>query len=147
MRAVLPSRARFILLAVGLAVLLFGVFAWLTTRLPGMPLAAAYTVPALAVMLAAQGLSWRRKAVFVCGTTLVVVGGLLMARAAGAERLISQAAQGHLTLVGLGGSVATIAYHVFSVGVPVAAVVLFVGRRPSVLWEAPAHTSRAKSRR
>jgi hypothetical protein len=83
-------------------------------------------IPALAVIIAAQGYSWRRKAVFIAGA----FGGLL---AFGA--LISTFQLGATPVAIPGGSdIAHLPSLLFAVAFPITLVVWFAGSTPSRLW-------------
>jgi len=88
-------------------------------------------IPACAIMVAAQGVSWRRRMAFA---SVTLVGCLLieaLPALAGlpvfGDRVLSpDASQFQLATV--------FAYTTLRVVFPVAALVVFVGRRPAVLW-------------
>jgi hypothetical protein len=83
-------------------------------------------IPAIAVIVAAQGFSWRRKAAFIGGAAagLLAFGTLITVFELGAQPLGT-----------VGGSeVATLPYLLFGVVFPIALVVAFVGGEPSRLW-------------
>jgi hypothetical protein len=83
-------------------------------------------IPAIAVIIAAQGFSWRRKLAFMGGAAagLLVFGTLITVFKLGSQPLGT-----------LGGSdIANLPYLLFGVVFPIALVVAFVGGQPSRLW-------------
>jgi hypothetical protein len=98
--------------------------------------------PVIAVMLASQGHPWRRKLLFSGGTAALsillfaVVGNSFLGAAADAATSSGAFAPTDWQLA------AFVAVQVLFLGVPLAALALFVGRRPSLLWskDQPART-------
>jgi hypothetical protein len=92
-------------------------------------------IPALAVIVAAQGFSWRRKLAFVGGAAggLVLFGALVTAFQVGSRPVA----------VPGGSDVAHLPYVLFGVVFPIALVVAFVAGEPSRLWTASAREAGA----
>ena len=92
---------------------------------------------AIAVMLAAQGFSWRRRLLFAGGTAALslllyeVVAHSFLGRAASALTALDIAVPTNWQIA------AFVAVQVLFLGVPLAALALFVGRQPSRLWSKP----------
>ncbi len=86
-------------------------------------------IPAIAVIVAAQGFSWRRKLAFVGAAA----GGLLLF-----GTFVTTFQLGSRPLGVLGGAdLSTTPYVLFGVVFPVALVVAFVGGEPARLWTVP----------
>jgi hypothetical protein len=88
---------------------------------------------AIAVMLAAQGVPWKRRLLFAGSTAALslllfalVAGSFLGAAATALTESDTQATDPQLA--------AFVIVQVLFLGVPLAALALFVGRRPSRLW-------------
>jgi hypothetical protein len=116
----------------------FGLFAlwWGATNSGGRIAAllgnASFLIVPLSMVVAARGVRWIRKAAFVAGSLAVfgvveMVAGLTGVRTTAIEA-IGQEGWAPIQLAVLG-------YRAFLLTLPFAAVALFVGKRPSVLWE------------
>jgi hypothetical protein len=127
------ARARFVTLGVLFAVVLYAVF-WLLMATRPQTWQLGYVPAVIAVMLAAQGASWRRKLLFAGATlglvlllyAIVAVCGL---ESGSSSLQTSQAATGPQVIAYLATKVAFLA-------LPLAALAVFVGRRPAMLWTA-----------
>lgn len=122
----------FVVLATALSLML-GVAAW-AVRLPSgyyLMRNGLLLVPSLSVMLAAQGVAWRRKLAFTGGTLAGFVAVEVTSNALGVQAL---AADGARFGVGLGPTLVTLAYHTFLLLYPLVVLVFFVGNRPQSLW-------------
>jgi hypothetical protein len=144
LRGPVNHKARFIVLGLLYAGVLFGALQWLTLRVPSAWWL-KFAVAAVAVMLAAVGVPWRRKLLFAGVTAIVTVGLVLVMDLSGlgsaADVLASADAQ-DATNVQLA---AFALVQLFFLGAPLAALALFVGRQPSVLWTAPEGSASDKS--
>lgn len=87
-------------------------------------------VPVASAMLAAQGFSWKRKLTYAALTLGLYVLGSVIAEATGFLEIATQEANGTLAL----SSVWVVLYEVYLFTFPLALLVLFVGRTPSLLW-------------
>ena len=141
----MSHKARFVIVTLVAAAGLFALLRWLSTWWPALwslDLATA----TIAVMIAAQGVSWQRKARFVGLTAGMALGLHEVARISGLgaadSAALSPGPQGATNLQ----LAAVVAIQVFFVAVPLAALTLFVGRRPSVLWTARDVPNRGKRR-
>jgi hypothetical protein len=128
-------RVRFAVAAIAAAAVLFAVLDRLSAYWPALwSLELATAV--IAVMLAAQGIGWRRKAIFVIATAALALAlneaALLSGLGAADVAGLNPGPAGPTTPQLL----AVVAVQLLFVAVPLAALVLFVGRRPSVLWTA-----------
>lgn len=100
-----------------------------------------FVVPVLALMLAARGFGWPRKAAFLAGT---VVGFLLI------ETLASVTGVGGVAAAAPGSSAESVAfalgtlYVALVVAFPLSMLALFVGRRPTRLWSAEQEHARGR---
>ena len=129
----MSDRVRFGLLAVVFSAVLFGALRWAALSQPGLWWL-GYSTATVAVMLAAQGMSWGRRLAFAGATavTSVVACELVVNSVLGgaADALIGAGSQGPSDL--------QLAYFVLVqllfIALPLAALALFVGRRPSRLW-------------
>ena len=129
----MSPRTRFAVLAIVLAVALYATLRWV---MGGAETAwwLGYATAAVAVMLAAQGVSWTRKLLFAVGTSAVCVGLFVLVSLspliAGADalRTSSIGEASHLLIV------AFVLVQLLFLGVPLGALALFVGGRPDVLW-------------
>jgi hypothetical protein len=120
------------LLSILFAVVLYAVLQWVTTSSFALWALDDATV-VIAVMLAAQGFSWRRKMLFAGITAAlavllfqVVAHSFLGSAATALTGLDVQATDWQLASFAI--------VQVLFLGVPLAALALFVGRRPSRLW-------------
>lgn len=120
-------------MSLGLAAVLFGALRWLTRLQPGLWWL-GYTTAVVAVMLAAQGFPWRRKLLF---------SGLTAALSLGLLELVAHSGLGSAAdaLTNSGAQAATdlqlasfVVIQMFFLAMPLAALALFVGRRPTRLW-------------
>jgi uncharacterized membrane protein YphA (DoxX/SURF4 family) len=87
-------------------------------------------VPVTSAMLAAQGFSWKRKLTYAALTLGLYVLGSVIADVTGFLEFATQEANGAISL----SSLWVILYEVYLFTFPLAMLVLFVGRRPSLLW-------------
>ena len=117
-----------------------------------VPGAVGFLVPAVSVMACALGVGWRRKTLAIA----LMLGGFtvfdVVTRATGIQTLASKPLAGGFAeqAVLVGG----IVYAMVPLVYPFAVLVLFVGRRPSLLWtgrepsrSAVRQRSRARSQR
>jgi len=139
------DKALFVGASIVVSVALFALIAWAVTLHVYVPAEVGYLVPAVAVMACALGVGWRRKATSIALT----VGGFTLfdavTRATGLQSIASRPLAGRLgeqATVGL-----ALIYALVPLVYPLAALVLFVGRRPSVLWTAPEAPRGAPKRR
>lgn len=89
-----------------------------------------FTVPVVAVMLAARGFPWRRKLAYTLVTVMFFPFVMLMAEVTGLNAYAgSQLSQNQIL-----PSLATMLYMAFLSTFPLAMLVLFVGRAPRLLW-------------
>ena len=132
----MSPRTRFIVVGVVLAAVLY---AALRLAMGGTEQAwwLGYATAAVAVMLAAQGVSWPRKLLFAGATSAVCIGLFVLVSFSplivGADilRTSSIGEASHLLIV------AFVIVQLIFLGVPLGALALFVGGRPSVLWTKP----------
>ena len=138
----MSPRTRFAIWALVNAAVLFLALRWLANWWPALwSLGLATAV--IAVMLAAQGVTWKRKFIFVGVTAALALGLHELALVSGlgaADVAALNAGEGGPTDLQLA---AVVAIQVFFVAVPLAALALFVGMRPSVLWTAAEDPSSA----
>lgn len=87
-------------------------------------------VPVVSAMIAAIGFAWRRKAVYVSVTLGLYVLARVVAELAGLDDLAAR----ELNTFGGFPSLVTMLYLAFLSTFPLAMLVLFVGRTPSLLW-------------
>lgn len=132
----MSPRVRFVVSSLLIAAVLFAALQWASaywSALWSLSLATAV----IAVMLAAQGVSWKRKVLFVGITAVLALGlnefALLSGLGAADTATLNPGPAGPTNLQ----LAAVVAIQLFFVAVPVAALALFVGRRPSVLWTPP----------
>ena len=131
----MSPRARFAIEGIAIAVVLYALLRLLTASQPDYWWL-GYTTAAIAVMLAAQGVSWNRKLLFAGVSALVSIAAFeLVARTflvSGADVLRTSGVSGasHMYFA------AFMIMQVLFTGLPLAALALFVGRRPDVLWTA-----------
>lgn len=93
-----------------------------------------YSTAAVAAMLAAQGVPWRRKVVFAGGTaglSILLLEVVVLSPVGGAANVLRSSAAGAASELQLA---AFVGVQVIFIGVPLAALAAFVGGRPSVLW-------------
>lgn len=93
---------------------------------------ALLAVPVVSVMLAARGYVWKRKLVYAAMTVAVYVLARSVARVTGLDAFAAQ----ELNTVGGFPSIGTMLYLAFLSAFPLAMLVLFVGRTPTLLWQA-----------
>jgi len=131
----MQGRLRFGLLAILYAILMFATVMWTAVRVPSTPANVGFMVPVLAIVLAAAGVSYARKAIFLAGSVVMFALVDVLAAVSGlqATAVLANADMAHASL---GGLIATVVYHVFSIGFPIAVLIALAGRRPRVLWEA-----------
>ena len=136
MRAQMSARARFVLLSLVYATMLYAAAWWLGQSWPSVWWA-TFDAAFVAVILAARGASWGRRLYFA---------GLILGFSAGLSAVVAHTAMGDAARVmaTLGGHFATnsqlgeyAALEALAHGIPVGIIVLFVGRRPSILWTEP----------
>ena len=128
-------KVRFVSLAVLLAAVFYGVLKrYAASELAVWSLGDATAV--VAVMLAAQDVSWKRKLTFAGATAALsillfeVVANSFLGTAAGALTTLDVQSVTNWQLAGF------VVVQVLFLGVPLAALALFVGRQPSRLWGA-----------
>ena len=119
------------------AMILYALQVWFTVRWAHVFWAFAYVPIVIAVMLAAQGVTWGRKLLFVFVT--LGLQGILVSAAnlTGLTSVATAPASAGGTISGWALTSAVV-LQVLVLGLPIAALALFVGRRPSVLWSAGA---------
>jgi len=129
-------KTRFAVEGLVLAAVLYSVLRWLTVSWPDAWWL-GYATAAVAVMLAAQGVSWTRKLLFA-GTTAVLsvllfeaVSRTFLMSAADVLRDSGVVGASHLLIL------AFVVVQLLFLGAPLAALALFVGGQPSVLWTTP----------
>jgi len=132
-------KARFVCLSVLFSAALYALLLWL--RMSWSVLSwlvwLGYTPAVIAVMLAAQGASWKRKLLFAGLTVGLSTGLFAVATLSGLAQAASSYATSGAELPTNAQLASIAARQVIIAGVPLAALALFVGRRPSVLWTAP----------
>ena len=115
------------------AAVLFAVLRWMSAWWPAL-WSLGLATATIAIMLAAQGVSWQRKARFVGLTAGLALGlhevALLSGLGAADSAALSPGPQGATNMQ----LAAVVAIQVFFVAMPLATLALFVGRRPSRLW-------------
>ena len=132
----MSPRARFAAESILYAAVLYALLRGLTTSWPDSWWF-GYSTAAVAVMLAAQGVSWVRKLLFagVTAALLVllfeVVAHSFILSFADALRTLGTRGANHLSFASF------VVMQVLFLGVPLTALALFVGKRPSVLWTRP----------
>jgi len=129
-------KTRFAVEGLVLAAVLYSVLRWLTVSWPDAWWL-GYATAAVAVMLAAQGVSWTRKMLFAGGTAALSV--LLFAAV---SRTFLLSAADVLRNSGVVGAshvliLAFVVVQLLFLGMPLAALALFAGGQPTVLWTAP----------
>ena len=133
----MSPRVRFVAIALVLAAVFYIALRWNTESWLAL-WAFGDATAAIAVMLAAQGVGWRRKLLFAGATgALSILLFEIVAHSflgSAADALTDPSVVGTATDWQLA---AFVAVQVLFLGVPIAALALFVGRRPSVLWTAP----------
>ena len=109
---------------------LLAAVAWSLPGLQGLdPRHSLTVIPAASVILGARGASWRRKAAFA-GAMLGIFVGLDAAFVmSGAMDYVLEASGS-----GLAASTLGVAYGVLSLALPLAFLLVFVRRDPSILW-------------
>ena len=118
----------------GVLMLAFYAISWVLLYMHAGQTDLGYTLPIVAVMLAAQGATWGRKLGFATATLAVGVLMHALMDAAGLTAAVNSVsavrgiADRQVLLVAVD--------EVLSLAVPFAALALFVGRRPSLLWTA-----------
>jgi hypothetical protein len=137
----MSPRARFAIQGIALAAVLYTLLRWLTASRPEHWWL-GYATAAVAVMLAAQGVSWKRKLLFASVTA--ALSFLLMELVA---RTFLLAGAEVLSTSGLAGAshlyyVSFVVMQLLFLGMPLAALALFVGGRPTALWEAEEPSAR-----
>ena len=105
-------------------------FFWLLPKVTYNPADALITISAASVILAARGVSWRRRLIYAA----VVLGIFLLVDYWFLSSGMMHAAFAGLNAGDTGQSVTAVAYMVFAQALPFVILVLFVGRDPSVLW-------------
>jgi hypothetical protein len=144
----MPHKLRFAVLVLAWAAAFYLAIWTAATRLGiGLPYNSGYLPPVFAVMLAARGVPWRRKLLWVAGTLLLFGATDVVAALAGIERIWSESESTSYVAATVGQGLAGVVYHTFSLVCPLAALALFVGRRPNVLWEPAEASVREKKRR
>lgn len=123
---------------------LFGIVAALRANHYYTPLNVGFVLPAAAVMIAALGASWRRKlvaiAIMLGAYTAVDALAVVTGFQAAVARPHGTDSAGEL--VGL----AVIAYSLVPMIFPLAALAIFVGRDPSMLWTPKAQGGKRRVR-
>lgn len=139
------DKAIFATVSVGLSFALFGLAALLQAAHFYTPVSAGFVLAAVAVMIAARGVYWKRKALFVAITlgTFTLFDVVLLASGLRNVSSASLAGMPMSPLVEVIGLLSATAPLVF----PLAMIAIFVGSDPSVLWiPAPDHRSGRKKR-
>lgn len=90
-----------------------------------------YLVPAVALIIAARGSSWRRKATWLA----ILLGPLVAVHLVLALTGITTAFATRAGGTPAGAVAATLVYHTLPIVWPIAVVLMFVGVRPSMLWD------------
>jgi exosortase/archaeosortase family protein len=94
---------------------------------------ALWLAPALALILAARGASWRRKLAFVSWGVLGFALVSLLFELSGIEDVVWHRVSAAITpFISL-----TVLFTAFMIGWPLVMVILFVGRHPERLWTSP----------
>jgi len=99
-------------------------------------------LPAVSVMLSARGVAWRRRLAYAGATlgTFLVVDFLFASSGLAASVW-------PVFGVELAASALGVVYMVFSMGLPLGALLFFVGREPAILWIGPpTQSGRAKQK-
>jgi hypothetical protein len=129
------DKALFAAVSVALSFGLFGIAAWLKSAHYYTPLSGGFVLAAIAVMIAARGVSWKRKTLFALSTlgaftafdVLTLVTGL---RDTSGSSLAGTPTGSLLSLLGLLGAIVPLV-------LPLGMLAIFVGNDPSVLWTSP----------
>jgi hypothetical protein len=104
-----------------------------------------YLIPAIALIVSARGTSWRRKAWFVVGLVAAFSLMDLLVGVTGLQRNVSTVTEVTSPADFIAPALRLV-YAVLPLVLPVAAIVLFVGRDPSMLWQ-PARVLKTGKRR
>jgi len=89
-----------------------------------------YVVPVVGVMIAATGFAWRKRLIYALATLAVYVVALLIAEATGLNESVGSRIAASVTLPPFSAML----YMAFLWTFPLAMLLLFVGRTPSLLW-------------
>jgi hypothetical protein len=139
------DKAVFAAISIVLSFALFGLAALLKAAHYYTPLSAGFVLAAVAVMIAARGVAWKRKALFVLLTLGIFTVFDLLTLVTGLRDVSSASLAGTPTgpvvaIVGLLGAIVPLV-------LPLGMLAVFVGSDPSVLWTpAPSHRPKGKNR-
>jgi len=124
--------------------LLFGVLWWLSARTSLIPTTIGTSVPVIAVIVAARGVRWARK----LGFCAALVGALVLLQMIATTTGWGDPASvpSRIALATLPAIAADMLYALAPSLVPLAGLVLFVGRSPQVLWTPVSARSRRARR-
>ena len=124
----LPSVLIFIVSVLAYSILLSALI-WMLPKGRFNPSNSFIVLPAVSVMLSARGVAWRRRLAYAAATlgTFLVVDFLFASSGLAASVW-------PVFGVELGASALGVVYMAFSMAFPLAALFVFVGRDPSVLW-------------
>jgi hypothetical protein len=126
------DKVAFGVLAIALSIALYAIFWWSEKTGPHLAgYSMGFLIPALALMLAALGVEWRRKTTFV---GLTIAGFFLIELAASVSGAAAASARGVSPSNEPVAFLMTLVYLGVSVGFPVVMLILLVGNRPSQLW-------------
>jgi len=128
----MSAKVRFVAIATVVSLMLFAALWWLPDDM-GLydPQVAGFLIPTLAIMLAAQGVPLRRRARYAVITAAASVGVGVIGSVAGLDHL---SVSGFSFMTRPLQSALGLAYSCLVIGMPVVVLIVFVGRRPSVLW-------------
>ena len=93
-----------------------------------------FLIPALAVIVSAFGVSWRRRLLFALGLVGGFVAFDVLVLVSGVDKLLVTVPDLHGAL--LGSALTVLVYHTFNFAFPIAVVLVFTDGKPSRLWGA-----------
>jgi hypothetical protein len=130
------DKALFAAISIGLSFVLFGMTALLKAAHYYTPQSAGFVLAAAAVMIAARGVAWKRKALFALLTLGIFTLYDLLILLTGLRDVSSSSLAGTPTgpvvaVIGLLGAIVPLV-------LPLAMIAIFVDNDPSVLWTAAA---------
>ena|GEM_PF-6519422 len=116
----------FVLCVTATSVILGLLFLWLADMAPRVfpTSSTSFLVPAFALILSAFGVNWKRKMLWIFGTTMLFFStGFLLIKSG---LLFTASSSSYAIGLSL--------YAVISLGIPIGSIILFIGRNPQRLW-------------